>query len=308
MNNENFKKAIDHIFSESEFGNIFQSVKESDFDLVSKAHDSIHEFTYLAPFLIPQDISLKNKWYHYHLAFITYHSDFYYQSHESFFLALKGIYNGAYTLLRNSFELLLNGAFWNFMAHEEFRNQANKIQNGNIYKEKTLLDWFENILKLKPQIGDELEESSAVIFDKVFPIFKSNGFTAWKLKPSLIVNQLNAWEIFDPISIQDIKNIYHNLSKYVHGLAPDSIDALKRALGGKPFFELEISPEEFNKYAKILHQMVDVGIVIELNVLLKKENFYQKDELREKLRQRLPIIENLGLNFTLYKIKSLIKS
>lgn len=182
-----------------------------------------------------------------------------------------------------------------------------------IYKEKTeektLYDWFAEIFKLKPEIEEELEKNSAVMFDFdiIFPIFESEGFTPQNIYTGIIREQLAQWNIFEPVPKEEIKTIYFKLSKYVHGLAPDARDALVRALQGLPFPELKVIPEVLNTYAETLHKIVDISLVTTLNVLLKEESFYKEGEIKEALMKRLPDIEKLGLDFTTNKIKNLIE-
>ncbi len=122
--------------------------------------------------------------------------------------------------------------------------------------------------------------------------------------PTEEVGCLSGWSLVFP---QDIKLVLCLISKYVHGLAPDSRDALVRALQGLPFPELKVIPEVLNTYAETLHKIVDISLVTTLNVLLKEESFYKEGEIEEALMKRLPDIEKLGLDFTTNKIKNLIE-
>lgn len=70
---------------------------------------------------------------------------------------------------------MLRGAFWECLAHKEFRENAcvlNKNRKKVSGRKRNLLDWFSDIFKLKHVIEEEFEENSATIFDKIAPIFK----------------------------------------------------------------------------------------------------------------------------------------
>ena len=50
-------------------------------------------------------------------------------------------------------------------------------------------------------------------------------------------------------------------------VAPDKTNIGKRLLAEKDLFEIEVIPEELNRYAEDLHRVMDIGIVVELNIL-----------------------------------------
>jgi len=65
-------------------------------------------------------------------AFLTYHREAFYQAHRSFLEALAGYYNAGYALLRNTQELMIKGAFWECLAHEDFISGIELKLSGNI--------------------------------------------------------------------------------------------------------------------------------------------------------------------------------
>jgi len=72
-------------------------------------------------------------------------------------------------------------------------------------------------------------------------------------------------EIINPVEyIYDF--YYRELSADVH-VAPDKTNIGKRLLAEKELFETEVIPDELNRYAEDLHRVMDIGIVVELNIL-----------------------------------------
>ena len=67
----------------------------------------------------------------------------------------------------------------------------------------------------------------------------------------------------------------------------------------------EYIPEELNKFCGVLHKVMDIGVVIELNIL--SDWIEQNKDVKDRLRKRLPIIEkDLQLSYASLKIKNLI--
>jgi len=235
---------------------------------------------------------------------------FFYQAHRSLLEALSGYYNAAYTLLRNTLELILKGAFWECMAHKKYRDRAEIIREtgtkiGN--SKKTLIDWLSDIIRQKPSIEEELEKTSAGIYDKISPLFEDETFEKIVPKVKPIVKQLANWKIFDPIqeSISPEKYIYSfykKLSADVH-VAPDKTNIGKRLLAEKDLFEIEVIPEELNRYAEDLHRVMDIGIVVELNILEDILN----EQSKKWLDDRLTPVRELGLSYAFKKISQIIK-
>ena len=238
MNKDMLSKALSHILKEIEIPNIVASV-EINFREIQKAHDSIHEFFYLAPLCLP-----KNKSWHEKSAFLTYQYVTLDMAHRSLLEALAGYYNVAYILLRSTLELLIRGAFWECLAHEEFREKLEKSETKK--GKKTLKGWINELIKQRPDIEDELEGTSAAIFDKTAIIFEDSKFEKeFIYLPSFreIVEQIADWNIFDPIQdpVELVYNkIYGELSNSVH-VIPDKTDIGRRILSQKELFETEVN-------------------------------------------------------------------
>jgi len=116
-----FRKVFSHTLAEIEIPNFAISIQKSDFEKLRKAHDSIHEFIYIAPHLVDFDEEFRAK-----SAFLLYYyNEVFEQAHRSFLEALSGCYNAANTLLRSTLELLIKGAFWEYIAQ-------NKTLRGNL--------------------------------------------------------------------------------------------------------------------------------------------------------------------------------
>jgi len=301
-----FRVAFLQCLKELNIPNIAISLQRCDFEKIRKAHDSIHEFM-----LIPTGLITSNKDFQAKSAFLIYHSEAFDQAHRSLLEALTGYYNAAYTLLRNTLELILKGAFWECMAHKKYRDRAEIIKKtgtkiGN--SKKTLIDWLNEIIRQKPSIEEDLEKTSVGIYDKISPLFEDE--TLRKIVPSVrsIVEQLADWKIFDPIQeiinpMEYVYDFYRELSADVH-VVPDKTDIGRRLLAGKELFGAEVIPDELNKYAEDLHRVMDIGIVVELNIL--------EDILNEKskrwLNERLIVITELELNYASTKIVEMINT
>lgn len=300
------KKAIDHTLGEAGLERIEESIKKGSFKELQKAHDSVHEFMYLASLCAPSKEKIN---WHSKSAFLTFHWEVFHLAHRSFLEALAGYYNAAYSLLRNTLELLLKGAFWECLAHKRFRDKAQVTKKWVVKigkDKKTLLNWFEDIIKLKPSIEEEFEKTSAAIYDKIFPILEDPDLKRLVPLPKQIIDQLSEWGIFDPVldPAERIYKIYSNLSADIH-VIPDKTDIGRRLLKERELFETVVIPEELSKLSNLLHKVIDIGIVIELNIFC--DWIQQNGVIKDKLKERLILIEkDLQLSYASVKIKNLI--
>jgi len=220
--------------------------------------------------------------------------------------ALSGYYNSAYVLLRSTLELLLRGAFWECLAHKESRERAT-ILDKRKGRRRSLIDWIGSLIESKPSIEEDLEETSAAIFDRIAILFDNTEFQKQYVDlPSFatIIQQLMEWEVIDlPNSFDKLYvEIYGNLSKEVHSV-PDTTDVGRKLVLDKDFMETQVIISELDQYLKLLHEIIDIGIVIELNLL--KDWFELGD--KSKFKERLSILQDLGLPYSVDKLKQLIK-
>jgi len=304
VNDNEFRVTFSHCLEEVDIPNIAVSLRRCDFEKIRKAHDSIHEFI-----LIPKSLMTFDKDFQAKSAFLIYHSEIFDQAHRSLLEALTGYYNAAYTLLRNTLELILKGAFWECMAHKKYRDRAEIIRKTGTKigdSKKTIIDWLSDIIRQKPSIEEELEKISAGIYDKISPLFEYETLEKIVPKVKPIVKQLANWKIFDPIQESPeeyIYRFYRKLSADVH-VVPDKTNIGRRLLADKELFKTQVIPDELNKYAEDLHRVMDIGIVVELNIL--------EDVLNEKskkwLSERLIVITKLGLNYASTKIVEIINA
>ena len=197
------------------------------------------------------------------------------------------------------------------MAHKKYRDRAEIIREtgtkiGN--SKKTLIDWLSDIIRQKPSIEEELEKTSAGIYDKISPLFEDE--TLRRIIPSVksIVEQLTDWEIFDPIQriinpVEYVYDFYKKLSADVH-VVPDKTSIGKRLLAGKELFETGVIPDELNRYTEDLHRVMDIGIVVELNILENISN----EKSKKWLSERLIALTELGLSYASTKIVEMINT
>ena len=296
-------KVVQHVINEVQILNILSSLQITDFNLLRKAHDSIHEFIYIAPLCLPRGCSWHSK-----SAFLTYQYAAYDQAHRSFLEALAGYYNVANIILRSVLELVIKGAFWECLSHKKFRENAEIIEKEAGVKigdsRRTILDWLRDVIRLRPEIEDELEQTSAGIFDKINMLFKDPKLERLviALRPRIILKQLLAWGILDPYKQNDVYRVYEELSQEVH-VIPDKTDIGRRLLHEKEIFEIEVIPEELEKFLKLLHKVMDIAIVIELNIL---SDWIIQLEDKTKLKERVPALMDLELENTSRKLSELV--
>jgi hypothetical protein len=298
------EKARFHITKEIGFQNICSSIK-LNYEIIQKAHYSIHEFIYLEPLCLPGRTGVS---WHPKSAFLTYGWEAFHQAHRSFLEALSGYYNAAYTLLRSTLELLIKGAFWECLAHESFREMATQLQfdkfKGN---RKSVNDWVNDLIEQEPSVKKDLEKTSAAIFDKMAILFRDSQFRKEFVHVptlSVMIKQLIEWQVVDIPNAYDTLycKFYTNLSKDVH-VVPDATDVGRRLHAQVDFMEIEVIPDVLTKYMKTLHTLIDIGIVIELNILRDWIELADKSRLKE----RSDTWQDLGLKYSTGKLKTLIR-
>jgi hypothetical protein len=275
----------------NEFG--LENVKPSfrvQFEKLQRAHDAIHGFMLLAPLLVPSQACDGVGWQK-KSAFLVYHWEVFHLAHRSLGEALCAYYNAAFILLRATFELLLKGAFWECLSHREFRENSEVLDRDR--KGKKIKEWFNDIFEQAPDVENELEQVSVSVYDKVELIIEDP-----KYRPSIktIIRQLDSWDMFNPITgaeTQVYEDIFGRLSADVH-VIPDRTDTGRR-LTGEAFevFGQELLPDTLGEYTSLLHRIMDLAIVIELNVM--KDFIAKHNEIKVKLEERLGILDQLGL-------------
>lgn len=298
MTDDLISKTLSHTVKEIGIPNMRISLK-GNFEEIQKAHDSIHEFIYLAPLCVPPTNRVS---WHSKSAFLTYHWEAFHSAHRSFLEALAGYYNAAFTLLRLTHELIVKGAFLECLAHKKFRDRSEVLD-----KDKRCKNLKDTITRA---IGNkvDLEEISATIHDMLMVSVDGKVFVEqFEYRPPIktVIEQLSAWGMLEPIEkpVETLYGIYTKLSADVH-VIPDNTDIGRRLLLGKNPFEVDVIPEELSKFMKVLHDVIDIGIVIELNIL---SDWIAKDKkVRAKLRERREVIENLGLKYSYEKLVGVV--
>ena len=297
------EQAIEHLTSELGLDNTKTSL-ELLFEKSRKAHDSIHEFILIAPLMLPSTPPGKDASFHRKSAYILYHWEAFDLAHRSFIEAHCAYYNAAFILLRSTLELIIRGAFFECLAHREFREKSDIIdedQRGTNLK-KFILD----IIKFAPETGRDFERISASICDKISKIIMNRNFD-----PSfaVMVKQLSAWGIFDGIDkpSRAVNALYGKLSPDVHAL-PDQTDVGRVLLygSGKLFGPREVMPKVLEEFLDILHKVTDIGVLITLNIW--KSNILEYDEVREQFGKRVndPEFITLDLKYATKRIKQLL--
>jgi len=302
MRKEVWGRIIQHTINELQIPNILSSLSIADYDLLRRAHDSIHEFIYIAPLCVPEGHSWHSK-----SAFLTYHYVAYDQAHRSFLEALAGYYNVANIILRSVLELVIRGAFWECLAHKRFRESAKIIEKEARVKiegsKRTILDWLNDIIRSKPEIENAMEKISVSIFDKVALLFEDPELERLIPKPRIIIKQLSDWKILDPYQQCEVYEIYKKLSQEVH-VIPDKTDIGRRLLREKEIFETGVILEELEDFLKTLHRVMDISIVIELNIL---SDWIARVKDKTRLKERLCVLMELELENAFKKLSELVE-
>ncbi len=299
---EEISNTFYYTLKELEILNILESLKIAYPETV-KTHDSIHEFMLLASLSYPKEASWKQK-----SAFLLYHWETFNSAHRALLEGLAGFYNSAYSLSRNTLELLVRGAFWECLAHKRFRDNAGIIeQDSDKHNRKSVKNWIEDLIARDPSIVKDLEETSASIFDKTSVLFEDADFQREYIRMpafSVLIKQLIDWKIIDiPEAYQVVyAGLYNKLSKDVH-VIPDRTDIGRRLLQENNLFKTNIIYAELDELLRILHNIIDIGIVVELNILA---DWIEKVQPKENLRERKKSLEDLNLKFSLQKLTRLL--
>lgn len=295
------ESALKHILDETSIHYVESSLR-TEFEVLQKAHDVIHEFVYLAPLCFPIDSKHEVSWEN-RSAFLLYHWEVFNHAHRSSLEALCAYYNVACILLRTTLELLLKGAFWECLSHRQFRDSSPILDSSS--QGRQIKRRLQDVFDASPEIESKLEQVSAAIFDELGDIIEERSF---RLPDRTIVQQLDQWGIFIPITsaasvIYD--KLYSGLSADIH-VVPDRTDIGKRIVSNRTgLFEQGILPASLRDHAVTLHEIMDVVMVIELNIL--QDNIQLFESVRLKLSERLGVMEQLGLKYSPMRVCELLK-
>lgn len=284
--------ALEHLKGELGTNRIEHSLSV-DFYLMQRAHDSVHEFLSLAP-LFFQDSAGAYSW-HRKAAFLIYQWECFEIAHRSVLEALCAHYNVAFILLRATLEAILKGALWQCLSQTNYRTECHVLQTEGSQRFRR---WLES--PLSPVI----EENSAALFDEIGEDMKERAFA-----PGIrtIIRQLYQWGILNPISDPVVLLYNHTfgpLSADVH-IAPDTTDIGRRiAADNIDIFERQVQAEPLLKHGTLLHQIMDVAITIELNVLSDFPG--GKKIWGRALSKRLHVLESLRLEHSTFRANELI--
>jgi hypothetical protein len=236
-------------------------------------------------------------------AFLIYHWEIFHHAHRSLFEVLCGYYNVSFALLRTTLELLVKGAFWECLSHRRFRENAQVLINDPAGKR--IKKWLHATFKQAPAVEEALDRNSASIYDKLGPVMEEREY-----RPSFrtIVRQLEEWGIFNPLTDaedQIYEGIFRRLSADVH-VVPERTDIGRRlAVGISDISEQILLPDTLREYSSLLHKLMDLAIVIELNIA--KDLVEEYDEVKTNLKSRSPTFEQLGLGRSLERVKQFLE-
>jgi len=306
-----FKIKVKEIFSslltELNILNLANSLKRKDIDKFFETYDCIR-----IPMNIAVDFISTEKELYGRGAFLYVYL---YQTRNvamrSLLEALFGYYSCAYTLLRQAFESIISGAYFECLAHKKFR-ECKEIPEITRKGNSTLKGEIKERILKNPEIEKKLERDSIYIFDILDSVNERKNFKGKRkhlLLPPEMVDYLDKWEMFEPIPNPREKwqKIYDRLSKEAHNY-PSYTEVGRRIarFPQKDFLEVNVVPQELDEFFAWVKKVMDIGIVIELNILA--DYIKKKSRIKSKLSDWLSFTEkNLNLEFTPKKIKDLMK-
>jgi len=300
QDNELIESACRHVISEFGLENAEPSFRMES-SALQRAHDTIHEFALLAALLAPSATGAHPSWkWQSKSAFLVYHREVFNHAHRSLTEALCAYYNVAFVLLRVTCELLIKGVFWECLSYKEYRENSPVLDTSQS-KSK---EWLEQVFERSQGVEEQLERTSATIYDIIAPRMGDRNFL-----PSMLtmVRQLADWGMFDPVPepVSAVYGeIYGRLSADVH-VVPNRLDIGRRITSRSPdIFRQEVLPEALHEYAASLHTLMDLAIVIELNVM--KSLIDEYEESRDNLRKRLNTLTSLQLQYSARRANQLV--
>jgi hypothetical protein len=246
-----------------------------------------------------------------HSAFYIYHVDAVFLSRRALREAVCGYYGAAGSLLRSACEAILRGAFWECLAHKQYRDRAEILSKAKRKPRidgtrRNVLDWLKQRFEAMPSLEEPLEKQSGGIFDIVSPLFENREL--FRAVPSLkvIVEQLSVWKMFEPISnpmTEIYDDLYGRLSQDTH-LIPGKTMMGRLMVAGKDASVLfEPSQEEFDRFFELMRQVAEIGAVALFNVV---EDDARKGELpRAKIASMVKVADQIGLRSVALRIRNL---
>ena len=218
-------------------------------------------------------VSSSPEYFQRHSAFYIYHTDATFFSLRALREALCSYYGAAGSLLRNACEAILRGAFWECLAHRQYRERADVLEGRKRKIEgarRNVLDWMSDVFHNAPHLAAALEKQSGEIFDRISPLFENRVLHPAVPSLKTMVEQLTAWRMFAPIlnPVSEIyDDLYWSLCKDTH-VIPDMTMMGRLMVAGKdPSTLFEPTQEEFDRFLVLLGRVSEIAALAVLNVL-----------------------------------------
>jgi hypothetical protein len=196
-------------------------------------------------------------------------------------------------------ESLIRGAFWEGMAHKQFRENAGVIRRSGTKigtETKTVLDWLADIFKHHSSSENELEQMSGAIFDRTSALFTDRSLS--RVVPPLkkMLEQVTAWGLLRPIEeplLAIYEHLYWELSKDAHLIRDKTLLGRRFVAGKGPLPTIQYNAEDLESFVEALRLVVDVGIILSTNLvsLIRAQHGAvprKFPELNEKVEKLLP--------------------
>ena len=177
-------------------------------------------------------------------ALVYYHWEATKEFLHSITLSFSGLYATSHSLIRSCVETLTWGIMYDALARCEYRKKAIKeLRDLKIEspKSRKWRSWGEFL----DSLGKEDLSSSARMLDAL------DG-CRWKLKIGVCRRQLVEWKLLENSESEELKEIYGELSEYVHRSIPDRTDVGIRVAHEVQYdwVDFEVVPDAFLEFQK----------------------------------------------------------
>ncbi len=216
-------------------------------------------------------------------------------------LALGFRYATGLTLLRQSLETLIRGAFVDTIAQKEYRSK--KAVKG--LKIRQFLDnLFAQMLEEEPSLEQDMEVSSSALAQALQKYQMEKG--SWRKLPkfSHMITALETWSFFEPAKSGEVYDVYGVLSWPVHVVPPFTDVIIQITHFDEAFSELRLVPKMAEQYLDLLGTVVDLALVLSFNLLRREhsdefvQTFVEKLHRDESIHiEKCPVFQELCDSF-----------
>ncbi len=287
-----------------ELGRINDSVSESLTILTSKLDGELSPF-FLIPYIIEHFVwgdSTRSNVFKKRNAYLLFLWEALETLRVSVLLALGFRYATGLTLLRQSLETLIRGAFVDTIAQKEYRSKK-AVKSLKI--SQFLDNLFAQMLEEEPSLEKDMEISSSALAQALQKYQMEKG--SWRKLPSLshMITALETLGFFEPAKSGEVYDVYGILSWPVHIVSPFTDVIIQITHFDEAFNELRLVPKMVEQYLNLLGTVVDLALVLSFNLLRREHRdefvhaFVEKIHRDESIHiEKCPIFQELCDSFT----------